>query len=937
MFHLGFTRPLVAIALVFLTLFTAGPIARAGNAWENAVGINFFEDAPPRSRPRAVAPGDEAFRSRRRVRVRRELLQAPTGVAAPLRFNLFPGVEFTAVLTRDERTPNGDRILAGTLVGVLDSQFLVVVHGEEVVADIFVSPLERYQLRREPGEDGAPEVRRLDPTALPPCGGGIVNLPRHRPTPRPAQQARGPVSREVAAPGDAGPADDPGVVDVLIAYTPAARVQLGGSVASVEAQAQLAVQGLNDRLRSSQVRTQARLVHTMEVSYAEVGGDLIADLTNLEDPTGILTTVHQARDLYAADLVSLFVAGPPAGTTGSFVIGLATFAVELDGNGQVQGLPEQGFTVVEPFYDVANTFAHEVGHNFGCQHDREHVVVDGIDYGPGLFPFSYGWRFYSAGHTYRDLMSYAPGTIIPYYSNPQVSYGYEATGVVDVADNARTMNASAAAVANLRRLPVVSVTAPIPRAFETPTIPGQFTVARTGSTARSLTVNLHVSFIGSAASFETLPDQITIPAGRTSVDLPVVPVDDDRPEARRGATLQVLAGDGYRPAAAMAATQATVYLLDTPETVSIAAIQPTATRNPLRAGGFRLTRSGALDAPLTVFLRLDENSLPVSMTGARKNYRFDPLLTRLDPPIIAESDALDYSVDIPSGSATLDLTLTPDQPTTDTVQVLGVSVVERDRYQAGQPRAAVNILDRPMEIMLSELSIVAVEPTASAVTGRVGRFVLTRSQGVESTQLVTVYLSGSAAYGLDYSTNDRSNVNHGESGFEGFFFIPAGQASFAIEVRPEVDPRAPTRAVLATVGLPGSPLSTIAPTAATATVTILGQPSVSVEISGPEARATSDLGPVYGEFTIRRNGDLAQPLTVRYATGGTAVGGIQYKALPGVATIPAGQDFVRVKVKPKGDAGGPGSKTTVKLTLQAGDGYVLGDAAKAKVKVIGAE
>lgn len=63
--------------------------------------------------------------------------------------------------------------------------------------------------------------------------------------------------------------------------------------------------------------------------------------------------------------------------------------------------------------------------------------------------------------------------------------------------------------------------------------------------------------------------------------------------------------------------------------------------------------------------------------------------------------------------------------------------------------------------------------------------------------------------------------------------------------------------------------------------------------------------------------------------------GNRCKALPGVATFPAGQDFVCVKVKPKGNAGGLGAKANVKLTLQPGDGYSVGPEARAKAKVFG--
>src|SRR4030095_17019931 len=71
------------------------------------------------------------------------------------------------------------------------------------------------------------------------------------------------------------------------------------------------------------------------------------------------------------------------------------------------------FSVVRRSFAVGNyTFAHELGHNMGCAHDRQNSS------GHGAFAYSYGYRFTGNDNTlYRTVMSYAPGTRIPYFSN----------------------------------------------------------------------------------------------------------------------------------------------------------------------------------------------------------------------------------------------------------------------------------------------------------------------------------------------------------------------------------------------------------------------------------------------------------------------------------------------------------------------------------------
>ena len=97
------------------------------------------------------------------------------------------------------------------------------------------------------------------------------------------------------------------------------------------------------------------------------------------------------------------------------------------------------------------SFAHELGHNMGCGHERGNADEQ------GLYSYSRGFRFLgSDGVTsYRTVMAYEPGTRVGYFSNPNISFMGTPTGVTigqaNEAFNAQTINNSASTVANWRR------------------------------------------------------------------------------------------------------------------------------------------------------------------------------------------------------------------------------------------------------------------------------------------------------------------------------------------------------------------------------------------------------------------------------------------------------------------------------------------------------
>jgi hypothetical protein len=238
----------------------------------------------------------------------------------------------------------------------------------------------------------------------------------------------GPVARHQPAVAAAGE-DDP-VVDVMIVYTPAA-LALFSNAAAVEANCQLVVELANTMFANSLIRARVRLVHTELVNYME-SGDTSTDLARLADPAdGYLDEVARLREQYQADVVHLF---------------------QNDGTGMgiANGFPSDACAVVN--IKLNTTFVHELGHNFGCQHDRAAPVSsNGLSY-------AYGHIFTGkSGKKFGCVMSYpyqSGARPIPYFSNPDVTYDGVPTGIpkgrVDAADNARRVNLTAPVLAAQR-------------------------------------------------------------------------------------------------------------------------------------------------------------------------------------------------------------------------------------------------------------------------------------------------------------------------------------------------------------------------------------------------------------------------------------------------------------------------------------------------------
>ncbi|GBC90785.1 hypothetical protein HRbin14_01540 [bacterium HR14] len=300
----------------------------------------------------------------------------------------------------------------GRLEGLDGSHFILVV--EEDALALFVSaPMYEAVFDLRYYKDDLYVVVQVGEE--PPCGNqGNETPPPFDMTPEDADWHARFANQdfELAGGGDFGTAactQPQAVLDVAVYYTTQARQAIGG-VNQMNARIQLFIDQCNQAYQNSLVSLRARLVRRLEVDYpGEGGGTPETQLEHLTNPgDGVLDGVHPDRTSYRADQVVLLVRNM-----------VNACGIAHCGNGSD---PEYAFGVVQ-YACTTYTFPHEIGHNQGCGHDRGNGGCDFRSYG-------FGWRFNgNDGVQYRTVMAYEPGTRIPYFSNPDVTYQGVPTGV----------------------------------------------------------------------------------------------------------------------------------------------------------------------------------------------------------------------------------------------------------------------------------------------------------------------------------------------------------------------------------------------------------------------------------------------------------------------------------------------------------------------------
>ncbi len=269
------------------------------------------------------------------------------------------------------------------------------------------------------GVGGLHEIRELNPALF----------PTEDPPLDPVESSGGTTSPAAAA-------DSSGEIDVMVVWTAAARNRNGGTAAGIQSLVDLAVANANAAYANSQIATRLRLVYSGEVGFAETGSSIGTDLSRLvEQSDGYIDEVHTLRDRYGSDIVTLLGAGYADG--GACGIGYIMSAVSTS-------FARYAFNVVDQSCAAGHlSYAHEVGHNQGLQHDPANAGAS------PAYPFAYGYQ--DPGGAFRTVMAYGGAPRVPQFSNPNVFYAGRPTGTA-AQDNARALNTTAATVANFRSL-----------------------------------------------------------------------------------------------------------------------------------------------------------------------------------------------------------------------------------------------------------------------------------------------------------------------------------------------------------------------------------------------------------------------------------------------------------------------------------------------------
>jgi hypothetical protein len=222
------------------------------------------------------------------------------------------------------------------------------------------------------------------------------------------------------------------VIDLLVAYTPAALEEAGSTL---PAQVQKMVEEANSVFLNSDARVRIRVVHMAKVAYTEPPAAELT-LNRLIDPQdGYLDEVVALRTQYGADVVVLLSRGT-SGQDG-FLAPLRPDAAHA-------------FGVLTSTSDYA--FTRLIGRMLGCEAQRGPVEETGRVVGEGAFVDSHAFLVTNrSGLVYATVMAERM-TLLPLFSNPNLVHFGSLMGIPGAADNVRTINLTAPEMAGFSGL-----------------------------------------------------------------------------------------------------------------------------------------------------------------------------------------------------------------------------------------------------------------------------------------------------------------------------------------------------------------------------------------------------------------------------------------------------------------------------------------------------
>ncbi|MDX1950577.1 MAG: Calx-beta domain-containing protein [Verrucomicrobiota bacterium] len=840
---LALISPMQVLAASF---FLDGPVGQ-----QNVEETNAFD----------VGPNAPYLRSRT-ARIDTSLLAGPnslingTPVGADggggLILNLFPDREHEVTITRTVRKGDKDYLAYGKVTDSPESQVIFSVSGDVVAATVFVPGYSTAQILY--GGNGTHRITEINPAAIPGCDA-------HRP------QA-GNVIFGANVVGATPPVAASGLttIDLMVVYTAAARAG-AGSVSAMNALIDLAVAEANEAYANSGVDIELRLVYRGEVSYSE-SGNASTDLGRLQSTSdSYLTTVPTLRSTYGADVVTLITESMATYAGLGYVMSPAT-----------NTFSPYAYNVVKRQYAVGSyVLAHELGHNMGCMHDRDNSS------GSGAYSYSYGHRFTTTNGVQRTVMAYAPGTRIPYFSNPSVTFEGVATGIdenaTNSANNALSLNNVASIVAGFADEAVFvefdSASTVVDEDDGTVTL----TVIRTGDTSTNSTVQ-YATQGGTASAgtdYTTTSGTITFAVGETNKTFNVSIINNSVVETNE--TFSVVLSNPVRAVLGVASTKV---LTIQDEDVGVRFSASTASVD-----------EDATNVVLTV------NRTGKTNTSFTVDFKMTDLTAVSGSDYTGTNDSLSFSSGDTSKTITIPITNDSAIESNETFRVAltnasGATII-------ASSNVVVTIAEDDVSVAFSTNAVAVIE-NASSITVSV-----TRSGGTNSTVSVDFATEDDTAGSGDYTSTNATLT-----------FTP-GQTTKTITVPLSNDSSIEGNEAFS-IGLTNVTGGVLG-THSNLVVTIRDNDS---EFEFSTNAVTLNESTASVTLTVLRTGGTVGAATVRYATtNGTASAASDYTAVSGTLSFAAGETNKTVRLTILNDTAVETNETfSIVLSNPTGEGSV---------------
>ncbi len=258
-------------------------------------------------------------------------------------------------------------------------------------------------------------------------------------------------------PVSAGDNHTPLSVDVLFLYNQRALSERNQDTLRIDADSSNYIAASNAVLANSRIEAfRWRYLGAVAAPAYQDNDDTSVDLRAMRDAGEIAGFVRTTQRSYGADQAVLLVGGLKNDAVGRAWLGgalghsVVNYPWPTFNNG-TRATTTTSYT----------TTCHELGHNFGCQHQRNDSSTNATD-GDGRF--NHGFVFpRSPGETGTIMTVYVAPTVlsrIPYFSHPEINYEGNAIGVAAgqprAAYNARVMTENASRMSALE----TTVTAP---------------------------------------------------------------------------------------------------------------------------------------------------------------------------------------------------------------------------------------------------------------------------------------------------------------------------------------------------------------------------------------------------------------------------------------------------------------------------------------------